>query len=217
MKERRTIYHHEGYRLRSYTELMWVKVMEAAGIFYLYEPDLVRVDEGFYLPDFWLPNVGVYLEVKGKAPTPEEIQKADAVMARTGREVIFLVGLPQADDRGICNCGFLVRGASGWTGNLSPNYLHQVIRDFLCPGMWLAIIRAARPDGYDWVRPVSDMLEEFFLSRADRSEMEKILREGHAPVNAERMARLPTPSPCESAIKAFLDRQQFRVAQRGAA
>lgn len=217
MRERRTIYHYEGYRLRSYTEFMWVKAMEAAGIFYLYEPDLVRVDEGYYLPDFWLPNVGIYLEVKGKPPSIEEIQKADAVMARTGREVIFLVGLPQADDRGICNCGFLVRGASGWTGNLSPNYLHQMVRDFLCPGMWLAILNAVRPDGYDRVRPVGDMLEEFFLARSDRSDMEQVLREIHAPVNAERLASLPAPTQCEVAIKAFLDRQQFRVAQRGAA
>lgn len=217
MRQRRAMYHHNGYKLRSYTELMWVKVMEAAEIFYLYEPELVRVDDGFYLPDFWLPNVGVYLEVKGQAPTREEIQKADAVMARTGREVFFLVGLPQADDHGICNCGFLVRGAGGWTGSLSPNYLHQVIRDFLCPSMWLAILNAARPDGYDWVRPVGDMLEEFFLSRADRAEMESILRDSHTPVNAARVVSMPAPGPCEAAIKAFLDRQQFRVAQRGAA
>lgn len=31
MKERRTVYHHKGYRLRSYTELM----LDAADIFYL--------------------------------------------------------------------------------------------------------------------------------------------------------------------------------------
>ena len=109
-----------GYRLRSYTELLWARVLEAAEIFYLYEPDLVRVDDGYYLPDFWLPNVGVYLEVKGKNPTDIEIQKADAVMARTGREVMFLVGRPESDREGLMNCGMLVRGSGGWA---SPRVL----------------------------------------------------------------------------------------------
>ena len=217
MKERRAIYHHNGYRLRSYTELLWARVLEAAEIFYLYEPDLVRVDEGYYLPDFWLPNVGIYLEVKGKNPTEEEIQKADAVMERTGREVMFLVGRPQSDREGLMNCGMLVRGSGGWTNGICPYDLHCLVRDHVDYVMWLRISRAAKGDIMDNVRPIGDILEELFLGMADRSDMEQCLRETHAPVNAERMASLPSPSVCERGIKWFLDRQQFRLSQRGAA
>ncbi|MCE0946784.1 MULTISPECIES: hypothetical protein, partial [Pseudomonas] len=215
--ERRAIYHHNGYRLRSYTELLWARVLEAAEIFYLYEPDLVRVDEGYYLPDFWLPNVGIYLEVKGKNPTEEEIQKADAVMERTGREVMFLVGRPQSDREGLMNCGMLVRGSGGWTNGICPYDLHCLVRDHVDYVMWLRISRAAKGDIMDNVRPIGDILEELFLGMADRSDMEQCLRETHAPVNAERMASLPAPSVCERGIKWFLDRQQFRLSQRGAA
>ncbi|WP_282361266.1 hypothetical protein [Pseudomonas sp. PS01300] len=217
MRERRAIYHHKGYRLRSYTELLWARVLEAAGIFYLYEPDLVRVDDGYYLPDFWLPNVGIYLEVKGKNPTEIEIEKADAVMERTGREVMFLVGRPESDREGLMNCGMLVRGSAGWTNGLCPYDLHCLVRDHGDYGMWARISAAAKGDIMDNVRPIGDILEELFLGMADRSDMEQCLRETHAPVNAERMASLPAPSTCERAIKWFLDRQQFRLSLRGAA
>jgi hypothetical protein len=217
MRERRAIYHHNGYRLRSYTELMWARLMDAAEITYLYEPDLVRVDAGFYLPDFWLPHVGIYLEVKGKQPTEEEIQKADAVMARTGREVMFLVGLPESDQGGLFNCGFLARGASGWNSNVSPSDLHRLVRDHVSHEMWARMRLAVQPDDLDYVRQIGEVLEEMFLVRADRSDMERVLREVHAPLNAERLADLPAPGICEKALKSFLDRQQFRIAQRGVA
>lgn len=217
MRERRAIYHHNGYRLRSYTELMWARLIEASGIFYLYEPDLVRVDEGCYLPDFWLPNVGIYLEVKGKDPTPEEIQKADAVMARTGKEVMFLVGLPESDRSGLCNCGFLMRGASGWHHNISPYDLQCLVRDHVSPEMAARMSLSVQKDEMDYVRQVGEALEEMFLVRADRSDMERVLRETHAEANALRLAGMPDPTICEKALKSFLDRQVFRTSQRGAA
>lgn len=216
-KERRTVYHHQGYRLRSYTELLWARVLEAAEIFYLYEPDLVRVDDGYYLPDFWLPNVGIYLEVKGKTPTEEEIKKADAVMARTGREVMFLIGKPEADKVGLCNCGLMVRGSGGWTDSISPFDLHELVYAHVSPSMWARIKSAVQEDDMDWVRPIGHILEEYFLKQSDRQDLEGVLRDIHGEANAERLATKPEPSVCERGLKWFLDRQQFRAAQRGAA
>lgn len=217
MRERRAIYHHNGYRLRSYTELMWARLLEASGFFYLYEPDLVRVDEGFYLPDFWLPNVGIYLEVKGKEPTAEEAQKADAVMARTGKEVFFLVGLPASDRGGLHNCGLLMRGASGWHHNISPYDLQGLVRDHVSHEMSARMSLSVQKDDLDYVRHIGEALEEMFLVRADRSDMERVLRETHAEANAARLAEMPDPTICERALKSFLDRQLFRTSQRGAA
>lgn len=217
MRNKRTIYHHNGYRLRSYTELMWARLMDAAEIFYLYEPDLVRVDDGYYLPDFWLPHVGIYLEVKGKHPTELEVQKADAVMARTGREVMFLVGLPESDKEGLFNCGFLVRGSGGWTRGVSPNDLHCMVGEFVSLDLWDRIGLSVKENDMDHLRLLGEMLEEAFLVRADRSDMERVLREIHAENNVTRLAGMPAPAICETAIKSFLDRQQFRISQRGAA
>lgn len=217
MRKRRTTYHHHGYRLRSYTELMWARVMDAADIFYLYEPDLVRVDDGYYLPDFWIPHVGIYLEVKGQQPTALEIQKADAVMARTGHEVMFLVGRPESDKEGLFNCGLMVRGSGGWTQNVSPNDLHCLVRQAVSFDMWERIGLSVQENDMDHLRPLGELLEEMFLDRADRSDMERVLREVHAEINAARLASAPSPTICETAIKSFLDRLTFRSSKRGAA
>ncbi len=217
MRERRTIYHHNGYRLRSYTELLWARVLEAADIFYLYEPDLIRVDDGFYLPDFWLPNVGIYVEVKGGWPTEEEIQKADAVMDRTGREVIFLCGKPEADKESLINCGMYARGSGGWNSNIAPCDLHLLVRDHVGIPAWQQIRAAVQPDDMDWVRPIGHIIEEFFLKSAERSDMEKALRSTHAEANQERSSVAREISICERGLKWFLDRQQFRKSQGVAA
>jgi hypothetical protein len=217
MRERRTVYHHHGYRLRSYTELVWARVLDAADIFYLYEPDLVHVGDGFYLPDFWLPNAGIYVEVKGKNPTEEEFSKADAVMDRTGREVVFLCGKPESDAKGLFNCGMYVRGTGGWTSGISPYDLHEIVRDHVGVLAWRAIHQAVKQDDMDWVRPIGDILEEYFLGKADRSDMEKVLREIHGDANRQRSAVAREVSICERGIKWFLDRHEFRKSQRGVA
>lgn len=217
MRERRTVYHHNGYRLRSYTELLWARVLEAADIFYLYEPDLIRVEDGFYLPDFWLPNVGIYVEVKGGWPTEEEIQKADAVMDRTGREVVFLCGKPEADQDSLFNCGLYSRGSAGWNSNISPSDLHRIVRQHVGIATWLQIRLAVQDDDMDWVRPIGHLIEEFFLKSADRADMEKALRSTHAETNKERSAIDREISICERGLKWFLDRQEFRKSKGAAA
>lgn len=217
MRERRTVYHHNGYRLRSYTELLWARVLDAADIFYLYEPDLIRVDDGFYLPDFWLPNVGIYVEVKGGWPTEEEVSKADAVMERTGREVFFLCGKPEADIDSLCNCGMYSRGPNGWHSNISPSQLHRLVRDQLGIAPWLQIRLAVQEDDMDWVRPIGHIIEELFLSKATRSDMEKALRSTHEEANQERLAIKREISVCERGLKWFLDRQEFRKSKGEAA
>lgn len=217
MRERRTVYHHNGYRLRSYTELLWARVLGAADIFYLYEPDLIRVDDGFYLPDFWLPNVGIYVEVKGDWPTQEEIKKADAVMERTGREVFFLCGKPEADQYSLFNCGMYALGSGGWSSNISPSDLHRIVHDQVGVAASLKIRLAVQDDDMDWVRPIGHLIEEFFLKSADRAGMEKALRSTHAETNKERSAIDREISICERGLKWFLDRQEFRKSKGAAA
>lgn len=57
-----TIYN--GYRFRSRLEARWAVFFDAAGIKYEYEPEGFEHDGYMYLPDFYLPELGVYAEVK---------------------------------------------------------------------------------------------------------------------------------------------------------
>lgn len=57
---------YDGYRFRSRLEARWAVFFNAAGIKYVYEPQgFVGFDGSKYLPDFYLPDEGVYAEVKG--------------------------------------------------------------------------------------------------------------------------------------------------------
>lgn len=63
-----TIYN--GYRFRSRLEARWAVLFDALGIRYQYEPEGYEVPfiKGAplrYLPDFYLPDYGIFAEVKG--------------------------------------------------------------------------------------------------------------------------------------------------------
>ena len=63
MKPIETIYN--GYRFRSRLEARWAVFFDAMGIKYEYEPEGFVLSNGIkYLPDFFLPTLNVYLEVK---------------------------------------------------------------------------------------------------------------------------------------------------------
>lgn len=210
MKERRTVYHHKGYRLRSYTELMWARLLDAADIFYLYEPHLQRIEGGSYLPDFYLPNVGVYLEVKGTDPTSEEIRKADDVMDRTGTPVLFLIGRPESDRNGLMNCGLLAKGTCGWNSNVCPHDLDQLYLQGMGYPHWLKLLASVRAYDMDYVRHISEIMEEYCMDAMGRPAMETHLRMTHKRVNDERLALAREVSAPERHLKMFFDRHAIR-------
>ena len=57
-----TRYMGELYRSRS--EAKWAMVLTELDIPFYYEPAMVKLHTGWYLPDFYLPGLNAYLEVK---------------------------------------------------------------------------------------------------------------------------------------------------------
>lgn len=55
---------YNGYRFRSRLEARWAVFFDAAGIKYEYEPEGFTDGDLCYLPDFYLPDHNVYVEVK---------------------------------------------------------------------------------------------------------------------------------------------------------
>jgi hypothetical protein len=86
-----------GWRFRSRTEARWAVLLHAASIPFEYEPEGFALPSGWYLPDFWLPDRGFWLEVKGFAPNSDELRKAEELTAATGRDVLFAIGQPNPD------------------------------------------------------------------------------------------------------------------------
>lgn len=62
---------YKGYHFRSRLEAKWACFFDAVGISWLYEPEGFELPSGRYLPDFWLPDLGMWVEVKGRLPEPK--------------------------------------------------------------------------------------------------------------------------------------------------
>jgi hypothetical protein len=65
---------YRGVRFRSTLEADWAASLDALSIAWSYEPEAVQLPSGeLYRPDFWLPEITTWLEVKG--PHDERINK----------------------------------------------------------------------------------------------------------------------------------------------
>lgn len=64
---------YRGYRFRSRTEARWAVCLDAAGIAWQYEAEGFVLNGVRYPPDFFLPELKTYVEVK---PTKEAAEQA---------------------------------------------------------------------------------------------------------------------------------------------
>ena len=64
-----------GYRFRSRIEARWAVFFDRAGIEWQYETEGFLLPSGPYLPDFFLPKLGLWFEVKGQRADGEEWQR----------------------------------------------------------------------------------------------------------------------------------------------
>jgi hypothetical protein len=148
-----------GYRFRSRTEARWAVMFSKAGIAFEYEPDGYALPSGWYLPDFWLPDVGYYLEIKGVSPTLHEQRLAVELALHTKRSVAFAIGPPSPDDEwlfpepSIDERGELVLGTTAlW------NQLCDAAKGSVADGVHAA--RAERFDGRPIAAPPTTRLRD---------------------------------------------------------
>jgi len=74
-----TLYGNTTFRSR--LEADWARTLDSNGIQWQYEPEVITLDSGTrYVPDFWLPELGTWIEVKG--PGIPRTQKTEE-LART--------------------------------------------------------------------------------------------------------------------------------------
>ena len=75
---------YQGCRFRSRLEARWAVFFDAMDIKWEYEKEGYALGElGWYLPDFWLPDLRVWVEVKAQQGTKEEYSKLRRVVENT--------------------------------------------------------------------------------------------------------------------------------------
>lgn len=62
---------YAGYRFRSRLEARWAVFLDHLGVQWEYEAQGYETAGGRYLPDFWLPEIGIWAEVKGVMTRPD--------------------------------------------------------------------------------------------------------------------------------------------------
>ena len=87
--------YYKGYLCRSRTEARWMVAFDKVDIKYEYEPEGFDLGKaGKYLPDFYLPQVDMYAEVKGRPFNIKELKKAKALALESKKVVLLLDGQP---------------------------------------------------------------------------------------------------------------------------
>jgi hypothetical protein len=84
----------KGHRFRSRLEARWAVLFGELGIEFWYEPEGFTYNGVSYLPDFYLPQLRLYAEVKPDRLDPAEMAKAEGLCLRTLRSVVLLIGPP---------------------------------------------------------------------------------------------------------------------------
>lgn len=87
---------YKGYRFRSRLEARWAIFFDVIGIRYEYESEGFVLPSGPYLPDFWLPELRLWGEVKPSRDVFDWNQALE-LAEHTGREVVALIGAPDFD------------------------------------------------------------------------------------------------------------------------
>jgi len=86
---------YAGRLFRSRLEARWAVFYDAIGVPWMYEPEGFQLaDDVRYLPDFFLPHLDSYIEIKPTEPTESETRKAELLAVATRRRVFVFWGLP---------------------------------------------------------------------------------------------------------------------------
>jgi len=116
--------YYQGVKFRSRLEASYAMALDSAGLRWAYEPEGYFIGDTAYLPDFWLPRIKTFLEIKG--PTVPGLVKAKLLYQHFNRnqeegrwfdpEFLVLWGDELGDVRSIVDDDRAVLGTCGVCG-----------------------------------------------------------------------------------------------------
>lgn len=104
--------HYKGYRFRSRLEAKWAVFFETLRLKWEYEKEgFVLPNHINYLPDFWIDDLQIFIEIKPAYPSPTEEDKLDW-MASGDKPIALFYGLPN-ENYGLLRCMEVDDGGGG--------------------------------------------------------------------------------------------------------
>lgn len=107
---------YKGHRFRSRTEARWAIVFDTLGIQYEYEPEgfdlsgiphvgeFLPAGDRWYLPDFFLPRLGCYMEIKPLMTPVDDVAITKCFLLSQEKEVLITFGSPGVNSYRIVSC-----------------------------------------------------------------------------------------------------------------
>jgi len=86
--------YYRGHRFRSRIEARWAVFYDALDIEFQYEPEGFALPSGWYLPDFFIPHIKSWIEIKREKPDDKEHlgDRLGELAEATGQQVFVFVG-----------------------------------------------------------------------------------------------------------------------------
>lgn len=100
---------YRGCKFRSRLEARYAVLLDALGVEWLYEHEGYQLKDGTpYLPDFWLPSLDMFLEVKPAMPTIDGRERilCQQLHEESGKRVLLVAGLDGDENGGYVAFGF---------------------------------------------------------------------------------------------------------------
>ena len=157
--------YYNGYKFRSRLEARWAVFFDAGGIRWEYEPEGYKSEDGtLYLPDFYLPELDVYVEVKRDTPdgVKDIFEKCEKMLNCGGaiKTLVILSDIPEgcSCDGGIWHYPCIVQRTKGaeyfWW------FFHDNYEDNVCVTGQISAAKYENPKEYieknHTIRAVSD-------------------------------------------------------------
>lgn len=197
-------YQHRGWMMRSHTELMWARVFDALGLQYLHEPEIFETRHGWYLPDFYMPHVEAYVEIKGVSATDVEKEKVQDLASATGKHAVIIMGKPNADRHGFASCTIMTFMNGEWIES-DIHYFEQLYLKAYDLLTWLKLMEAGKPGDEGEYFSAAEILASSMPSGPYRKIYEKLAAETRNVRNEKAMQDLKPACSEEIGVKNFLD------------
>jgi hypothetical protein len=126
----------KGRYYRSRTEARYAALFSFCRLPFDYEKEGFWLELGRYLPDFFLPSLDMWFEVKGALPTCEATNKCHCLADETNQRVVMAYGAPGWETDLGCF-------SPGWHGN-GIQALPAFLMQWISPEIVLLAIEAAQ-------------------------------------------------------------------------
>lgn len=80
---------YKGVTFKSRLEARWAVFFDYLGIVWFYEFEGFQLLSGWYVPDFWLPDLNCWIEIKPNEPSLEELKFCEE-LARYSQKRVFI-------------------------------------------------------------------------------------------------------------------------------